>query len=245
MEEIAKLKIEHRISVIILLALFASACGYRQGELNGEIFIVTKGGENIRLGLVTVQAISEDKMKEYITKKISESKYNIDRLGIDIDKSKEEYHIAEKDEILSEDEYKRRFRLWTKNVSSKQGKKYYQEAYNIYKEKRDKSLDKKNKFYSLQKTRIYYKSAGYYFNGLPESVATGKTGADGRFSIPIQRNKRVALAAHASRQVFDHKEEYYWLLWVSLDGESSKKIFLSNDNMTDVGAKDSVITTKY
>jgi hypothetical protein len=105
---------------------------------------------------------------------------------------------------------------------------------------------KKNDIYGelqvIKEKIVYFNSGEFYFMNLPSPITTGKTDADGTFSLKIPGDKRVALLAHASREVFRNKEEYYWMLWVSLKGGSSKRILLSNDNMIDASSPDSIIT---
>jgi len=48
--------------LVLVLPLFACA---PRSELSGQVFIVTKGGQNFKLGLVTVRGISFEKMKPY------------------------------------------------------------------------------------------------------------------------------------------------------------------------------------
>lgn len=230
------------ISVLFFLTILTVGCEYRQGELNGDVFIITKGGENVKLGLVTVQAIPEDKMKEFITKKNSESKTEIEKLQLDLNKAIIESENAEKERKSAANEIDRRFNIKNPYSTRKQHEDFV-EASEIYVKKLLIALNKEKELINLKNKQKFYKSAAFYFNGLPEAIASAKTNAEGRFTLSIQRDKRVALAAHATRQVFDNIEEYYWLIWVSLDEKPSGKIILSNDNLTGVGAKDSVITT--
>ncbi len=72
-------------------------------------------------------------------------------------------------------------------------------------------------------------------------MASVKTDADGKFSIQLDRNIKVVLAAYAARQVVGKVENYYWLVTVSLDGQPSKRIFLSNDNLATSEFKDSLV----
>ena len=234
---------QSKISVFIFIILLAGGCRYLQWKLDGEVFIVTKGGENVRLGLVTVQAISEDKIKEFIVKKSSESKTEIEKLQNEIKKAEIELADAEKVAKSSEKERDRRFTILLNSLASRKANNYHKDAVKIHESKLNILFVKRKNLDALKSKQNYYGSAAFYFNGLPDPTTSAKTDADGRFTLFISRARRVALAARASRQVSNKKEEYYWLVWVSLDEKPPGNIFLSNDNMTDVGAKDSVITT--
>jgi hypothetical protein len=80
-----------------------------------------------------------------------------------------------------------------------------------------------------------------YFASLPPALASVKTDADGKFSILVDREGTLVLAASASRRLVKKTENYYWLITVSLDGQPSKRIFLSNDNLATSDSKDSLV----
>ena len=84
-------------------------------------------------------------------------------------------------------------------------------------------------------------SGALYFASLPPPTASFKTDADGKFSIPLDRNAKIVLAANATRRLLSKTENYYWLVAVSLDGQPSKRIFLSNDNLATSDAGDSLV----
>ena len=54
---------------VLLFFLSFIGCKPKETTLSGQAFIVTRGGENIKLGLVEVQLIERDAVKEYIQKK--------------------------------------------------------------------------------------------------------------------------------------------------------------------------------
>ena len=93
----------------------------------------------------------------------------------------------------------------------------------------------------LEKQVRSWNSGALYFASLPSPVASAKTDADRKFSIPLDRKATVVLAANATRRVLNKTENYYWLVTVSLDGQPSKRIFLSNDNLTTTDSKDSLV----
>jgi hypothetical protein len=68
-----------------------------------------------------------------------------------------------------------------------------------------------------------------------------KTDSDGKFSIPLDKSETVVLAAFATRRLVNTAENYSWLVKVSLDGQGSKRIFLSNDNLATTGSQDSLV----
>jgi len=66
----------------------------------------------------------------------------------------------------------------------------------------------------------------------PPPAAKAKTDADGRFVLTLQRGKRYALHAIATREVFNRLETYEWLIWVT-PSKDGARVILANDNMSD------------
>lgn len=58
------------------------------------------------------------------------------------------------------------------------------------------------------------------------------------------RSAIYVIAAKAQRRVFDSTEEYYWLIWVSLDGQESKQVMLTNKNLMGDDSPDCVFKVK-
>ena len=78
-----------------------------------------------------------------------------------------------------------------------------------------------------------YSEPPYYFQDLPAAVATGKTDADGKFTLTLPPGKYV-FAATASRSVFKDTEQYAWL--VNVDASKPVQgLLLSNDNEIKTG----------
>jgi hypothetical protein len=55
---------------IFLLSCGFACCGCEQGQgkLDGEVFIVTEGAQNVRLGLVEVRVLSVEETKKSVAK---------------------------------------------------------------------------------------------------------------------------------------------------------------------------------
>lgn len=84
-------------------------------------------------------------------------------------------------------------------------------------------------------------TAAFIFNGLPSGIGRASTNADGKFSLKLPRKGRYALAAHASRKIIDDDEQYYWLVWVTVDNGTVKNVVLSNNNMMTVQSNEAVM----
>lgn len=82
----------------------------------------------------------------------------------------------------------------------------------------------------LRERQKYISSGEYLFEGLPTIINT-KSDAEGKFSLKLKRGASVVITAHGSRFSFGNTEKYFWIVPVSLKGESSKKISLDNSNI--------------
>jgi hypothetical protein len=74
--------------LFILAALSAAGCK-RNTQLNGEVFVVTRGAQNIKMALVEVKAIREEFVREYFARKQAEA------TGEDEDMVTAEFYLKE------------------------------------------------------------------------------------------------------------------------------------------------------
>lgn len=220
--------------------------GFFEGDLTGSVFIVTRGGQNVKLGLVEVRAIPEQEILSFIQEKQAVAKKEQDELQPLVEEAEQQAQEAEEEYKEVDDQYKKMeaeadaaFRdflgLW--GTQLEQQKKVLDTA----RERAKAALEARKaktpamtaKSRALSKLKVEYShwtSNTYYFDGLPVGLASTKTDADGAFSLRLRRGVKYALAAKARREVMDDTEAYYWLVWVTLDGNQTK-IFLSNDNL--------------
>lgn len=85
-------------------------------------------------------------------------------------------------------------------------------------------------------------SARPYFNSLPKPFAECRTGSSGNYELTIPTTGDFVIAAETS----DPDGETYWMLMVSLAGENSKTLNLSERNKTSsYGTQDSVIRSNW
>ena len=153
-------------------------------SLTGDIFIVTRGGTNYKLGLVTVTAITEGVLQKHLARKKLESELELSKLQPEIDSLKSSY-----DKTL---------------------KTYWDDVGN--ETKKAAMSDAKEKLAVAEGRQGYLMSAEFVYDGLGRGISSAKTDADGKFTIQIPRRGRVALAARGSREAVS--EEYFWIVWV-------------------------------
>ena len=192
------------------------------GELTGDVFIVTKRGVTYKLDSVPVSAIPEEVALKHLKSKTLQRELEIEKLQRDIESLTSTLQETQADEhrlwrILQEDEdNSQKAAAWSA---------VYRKAKTVAKE-----------IENLHSQRKQLDSDEYVFDGLPSGIATARTDGDGHFTLVIPREGRYVIAARGPRDAF-REPEPYWFVSVSLDGEDAKRLTLSNDNV--LGAKSS------
>jgi hypothetical protein len=218
-----------RALAAVCCAAIVGCGGQRDGEINGDVFIVTKGGENFKLGLVTVKAIPAEQIREHIRVKTEKADAETANWKPKVAQCEDEQRQAKNDMDRAE-------RVAFAEFSTR-AKKQWDAATDRWSKTADRGLKMLGEY-------APYHAGAYYFQGLPNEIANAKSDADGKFALRLRLNEKFALAAEATRDVGQRTEKYYWLLWVTLDGAASKRVMLSNDNMITSGSPESALSIK-
>lgn len=230
-----------RAGIVALLLLLLTGCVTREGELAGQVFVVTKDGQNVKLGLVTIVAIPEEVITKFIDQKAATATDQSRDRAAAVQMAKEAVTGAEI-AVAAAKEQVDRATLTLLNSKKDSGLKHYSDAKTEYELSKTELSMRQAELSHAEGDRDILDSSDFYFADLPDGIVSAKTNADGLFSMTLPRHGRFALAARTSRQVVDEKENYYWLVWVSLDGAAKRSILLANDNLTTVASPESVIT---
>ena len=205
----------------------------RKGDLEGEVFIVTRGSQNYKPGLVPIALYSLDSLKPYLEQKKQQAETEFARLGRLVDPAKSEMNAKEKARDAA-------FQAFLNAGNSDPNRPSLEAAYHQAKGQCELVA---RAYYFLLDAQSKFVSGAFYFDGLPEPLVTTQTNSDGKFTIEIPVKGNFVIAAHADRTIGNSTEHYYWLLKVSLDGAAKKAIRLSNNNLSSEGSSDSLIIT--
>jgi len=213
------------IILYIALTITITSCS-RESNIDGEIFIVTQGGQSIKLGLVEVMAFPEVDAQKFIEEKNK--------------KAPDEYLRDSQEFIKSQKEYAHR--RWIEALE-KMG--YLLHSDDPPQAMTDAIADARQwqkRYEYINLAEFEWPKGGFYYNDLPlnEVVEKATTNADGKFTLTLPSKGKYLLVAHSQRQIADSKEEYYWLIWVFVTGNSKDHIMLSNNNLFGTNASESV-----
>ena len=211
------------LSITLFAGMTSLAFGQDESKIEGQIFLVTKKAENIRLGGIEVRVYSADAIREHILKRQERIKAEMP----DFDA-----HIASQNGT---------------NATRKQNiakLKALGDTNTDFSRFLAKDLkDGEERLESIKLEKASWPTAQHYFMGLPDTNLSVYTDADGKFVISILEKMNLVLDAHAQRETYSAFEHYYWLIQIPADSPA-KKFVLSNHNLVTTDSKASVLHTK-
>jgi hypothetical protein len=191
-----------------------------KATVNGQIFIATQGGDNIKLALIHVHLFSEDQIDEAMIAIEDKANVEMDKLKPTIDAQKADFT-----KVVSE-----------YDASRDSGNSNFSDMIT----KRNAIRDQ---YEATWRSYFHYLSQAYYITGLPTPLTEAETDADGKFSIQIPKTGSWVLEAAGERSVGNKTEGYLWIIRVSKDAITHNQIFLNNDNLSDHPSDDSITST--
>jgi hypothetical protein len=197
------------------------------GELTGDVFVATSPRKRHSLGLVLLNAIPEDLLKPHLERKTVQGELESRKLlgEIDVVATILKEARAEEDRL---------WKIQDQDKSNLRKANAWSVAYN-----RTKIITKQ--LDELRARQAQALSGERFFEDLPPAIATAKTQTDGTFTLAVPRDGRYGIVARASRTLRDGQRTYFWFVWVSLDGRSSKRLVLNDDNLVGAGSPDSAL----
>jgi len=197
------------------------------GEITGDVFVVTPSRERHALYRVVLQAIPEDLLRQHVERKTGECKRERKRVQREIDAL-----AATLEEVRTEED--RLWKIQDRDKDNMRKAKAWSAAFNRLKNiirQHDELLARRGQLISGEP----------FFQNLPAAISSAKTDADGKFTLAIPREGRYGIVARASCDLGQGTRRYCWFVWVSLDGMSAKRLVLNDDNVVGAGSADSVL----
>lgn len=224
------------LCLILLFAFVVAGCGQKeQGTSNkvvqpedmqiaGQIFIVTKGGENVVLGDVEVALFDQRQMWNRVNHKALQWSNSLAEAQAKVDQATTNYDALYKDDIDKFTTAKK----YHDNImqTAATGTPEWEQASEWSMKLEDKifSLNELKDLSDAEKelvSAVRERDSQWDFINWPSaesfdlSMATTRTDSEGRFKFVVTPSSpNVVVFAKAERQVGDEKEKYWWLVVV-------------------------------
>lgn len=218
--------------VVILSTMFAVACAPKEQPVTGEVFIVTKGGNNIKLGLVPVAVYTEQTVNDFIAKYKASHEARVGAAEPAIKEAQAELApLKAANDTAIEEVWKSHAHL--KQLTSSKWSAYYEGPHkrinDTYEAATTQYLAALNKKIALIDSAMLLSSGESISRATPVPLAETKTNSDGKFSFMLKPG-RYGIWARGSRSIGSDVEHYFWFLWVAVAEGKAQDILLSNDN---------------
>lgn len=256
--------------LFMLFSTYFSTAMARADLIEGQIFVVTKGQQAVKLALVTVEVVPEKIVKENLSRLTATLVEKNKILSENIDGKQrviKEYKssIKKSDNSTTDDVFTEAEKLASVCKLEDTSKKSIEsfglctrapEGKAAYAQLRALETTYKVEFAEVRKLRkelaelikehqanskISDKLANAEIFS-SSAMATVKTDADGKFSISIPKSGKYAILANSKRQVMDTSENYQWAVWVATKKNSKVNLMLANDNLIETGCSDCIIS---
>ena len=255
-----------------IVASLSLSCGPRAGTIHGQAFIVTQVAVNVRLGLVTVELLTEDAARRHVAQREEAYQREVASIRANneqaVHQAKSDYERAlesEKDTMaLLKPELSRarvdlfdakeRYEAVTWRAGLRDSTNFvteldvlratFQRATRRYEALRSRVPPPPK----LRMPDIHSEprlASAFYFSQLPAPIATTQTDAEGRFSLAVPKKGRFVLTARASRLVpGSETESYFWLVQLPRDSRDGAPVLLSNTTLTTARSPLSLVHTE-
>jgi hypothetical protein len=198
----------------LVFALFVTGCS-REREISGQIFVVTQGRENVKMGLVGVHVVSEVQLKTIGTEILRDYKQ--------ARQEHEQSQAQARADLAAVQQFESDLNLLVPSgLTVPEADEFRAEI-----ESRRKTL-KSDGEDPFQSSLLGKALAVRLFEKLPSTAA--KTDADGRFTIKAKG--KVWLLARSARTVGKNEETYFWAAAADpATTQNQNAILLSNDSL--------------
>ncbi|MGB8355972.1 MAG: hypothetical protein WCD79_18890 [Chthoniobacteraceae bacterium] len=200
------------VAIFLSIAVFASVA--RGFEIDGQVFIVTEGGQSIKLGLVKVSLYDLKTMEDALQARKKPVMSVFDYFIAELHKHAEQDDALRKEsDVLSE-------KMTSGNSDA------------LKAEQDQITLKRKQVMAKYDEDLVFGDfpySGQYCFQVLPTELQSTKTDADGHFSFQV-KDGSYAVATQATRKLMGKIETYYWIVKVVSGDQPKVTVMLANDN---------------
>lgn len=249
------------LCITALIAL-QGGCGPREDVITGQVFIVTRGGQSVKLGMVAVSAMDLRRVEAEVRSwkrdlGLRDSAYRAEQWAADaeVDSAFSRISIA-KSAIAALQGFPSALAEmppWHGSESTRPLSHFREREARIARYRSEQQapyvaqLAAAESLLESARAVLRRKSPMHDFTELlgrlPEPLATSQTDADGEFSLTIPHGRPIAIFARSSRDLPGGREEYKWLIRVPDEARAGQKLLLNNEKMTSMGSDISLVLT--
>ncbi len=206
----------------------------KEYAIDGAVFIVTKGGESYKLGLVELMFFNDAELRQKLEARKTDQTNELKLL-------QPAHQVALANVEMLKKKYDAAEAAWFELTSNDQLKAQLKVQYDAAHKEWLAAVNVEGNTAAAVRDSL---SGRFFFKELPTPVASTKTDADGHFKITLPKTGSYCIAAQASRSVGNKQESYFWVLPLEFDSTTGKAtISLNNDNTASSGNKLSLIQT--
>ena len=203
------------------------------GRIEGHMLISATNGLNYEPSAVEVRLYPLAQLKLYLEKRSSEASAKFEEL-----KSQIETAEADKERLRKASDAA--FDAYVQADAGSPDKAALEQASVDAKKVREKAT---NDYYNLMQSREDLLSGAFYLADLPKAGEVTQTDSQGRFAFDVPAEGDFAVVAGVQRNDNDATKRYYWFIPVSVTGEPTQTVLLSNNNLSSQGSADSLVLT--
>lgn len=246
------------ISLSFQAALAAPAM--KSTQIDGQVFIVTKGQQAIKLALVQVSAVAAKDVEAFVKSRATQANSMRSELASTLRALKQKQ--VEIDAELEPLRKQRQTLSWavvkefekcrglggaaylecTQSTSMLESKRADELFEREFRHSEEKYADIESAIKSLKQKYAITDHSDVMTGGISEAlapIATTKTDADGKFSLSVKSRGDIAIIATAKRSVVGEEEQYQWVVWVRpKKGGMRASVTLANDNLVHTGCEE-------
>jgi hypothetical protein len=215
-------------STMLTFVIIAAGATNATVGATGDVFIVTKSAQNIKLGLVQIDFLPEASVRSLVTGLRKTFRERIES-------------AREKETLTYAEELIARTALTTIGIKQKMASNNEESELATEEVETKRRLEKATPVAAAARDELKRCEAGWCaIQDLPKSRLSTKTDADGKFSLKLKPGK-YALRAVSERVIGRERETYCWFLWVQIGLKTDNRIMLSNDNLVPTECADCIV----
>ena len=214
----------------VLLVAALCSCGAAHthtATISGQVFIVTQGRENVKLGLVSIGLYAERVIRGHLLRRAQAVPGERARLMREADELQRSRIAAAKVGLAQAKARSERLLLAYIHEPGQPRGYAQREAVVAQAEAELRAAERAGDSLRAQLARL--PSPAFYLQEMPTPLQETQTDADGRFEFAVPDTTRYVLVAHTERVVpLGGVEKYSWIVPVGAD---EKRVLLSNNNL--------------